>query len=163
MSDPKLPSFTEVIPNTFLVAEDAQTKDIAGCVGLTKLVGKGSMQLQRMIVNPKFQASLLLFEVLSLHVEQLKDASVAQGCGLGRRLVEAAKEHVKSKSVLNEKEDVCPQKITLITTDFQYAAQRLYRKCGFKLVGTHQKIHGPPFPYSYYLYSTKIKHFSIDL
>ena len=54
MADPELPYYTKADSNTFFVAEDKQTRQIAGCVATTRM-SQDRMELHRLIVVPKYQ------------------------------------------------------------------------------------------------------------
>ena len=54
MADPELTYYTKAESNTFLVAEDKETMEIAGCVATTRM-SQDRMELHRLIVSPKYQ------------------------------------------------------------------------------------------------------------
>ena len=86
-----------------------------------------------------------------------------QGLGLGKRLIETLFNHVRSRSPKKVKVNPCPQRFFLETTDSQPAAGKLYRRCGFEWTGSRPMTEGLPFPYSYFMHSTQILAYKIDL
>ena len=55
MADPKLSYFMEKDGNTFFVAEDPKTKQIVGCVGITKIPNQDRMEIHRLIVRSDYR------------------------------------------------------------------------------------------------------------
>ena len=153
MGDPELPYYTKEESNTFFVAEDKETKEIAGCVATTK-ISQDRMELHRLIVSPKYQVirnKHLLLVRSTRHIN-------LQGYGLGTRLTEAVFDHVMDKS----KRGVCPKSVYLETSDAQLAAVRVYEKTGFRLEKSFTKPVGP-FPYSWLMHDLKILCYIKDL